>query len=142
MNHIVSVLQDQFGISSLGDSILIKSSKEKLWLTNRDVLDVDFSKMRVETIGFYFGKIEKQGIRLSIEGSQIVGEKATKNIIDIDEKQLFMWLRGFDLGIRCESDYVLLRCGNDFVGCGKRKTDGILNFIPKDRRIKSLRKRD
>ena len=137
--RIVSLLNEQFGFSSLGDFILIRSGKERLWLTNRDVLETDFSRMRVETIGLYFGTTEKDGIRLSIEGSQIVGKQASRNVIDIDEKQLFMWLRGFDLDIPCESDYVLLRHKNDFVGCGKRKSGGILNFIPKDRRIKSLK---
>jgi NOL1/NOP2/fmu family ribosome biogenesis protein len=138
---IVSVLNEQFGVSSIGDFILIKSGKGKLWLTNREVLKTDFSKMRVETIGFRFGKIENDGIRLSIEGSQLVGKKATKNVVEINNEQLFMWLRGFDLDIPCESKYVLLKHGNDFIGCGKKKSDGILNFIPKERRIRSLREK-
>jgi NOL1/NOP2/fmu family ribosome biogenesis protein len=138
-DEIASVLNKQFGFRSFGDLILIRGGSDKLWITNREVLDIDFSKTRVETIGLYFGKVENGAIRLSIEGSQIVGKQANKNIIEINQEQLFMWLRGFDLEIPCESTYVLLKYKNDFVGCGKRKVDGILNFVPKDRRIRSLK---
>ena len=139
-DEIGSILNDQFGFNSFEDLIIVKAGNNKIWITNREILETDFSKIRTETLGLYFGKIEYDGIRLSIEGSQIVGKQAKKNIVNITEDQLFMWLRGFDLEIQCESTYVLLKYKSDFVGCGKKKENGILNFIPKDRRIRSLKK--
>lgn len=138
-DEILSVLNKQFGFKSFDDLVLIKGGNNKIWISNRDVLETDFSKIRTETLGLYFGKIENDGIRLSIEGSQIVGKQAKKNIVDINKDQLFIWLRGFDLDIQCDSIYVLLRYKDYFVGCGKKRDNGILNFIPKERRIRSLK---
>lgn len=85
--------------------------------------------------GIYFGTIEKDGFRLSIEGSYIVGRKAKKGVVKVDRDQVFLWMKGEDI----EGDikgYVILKWGNYYLGCGKGNGKIIKNFIPKNRRIK------
>jgi NOL1/NOP2/fmu family ribosome biogenesis protein len=42
----------------------------------------------------YFGRVEIDGIRLSIEGSFLVGPKATKNVITLDDERARRYLSG------------------------------------------------
>ncbi|WP_297500764.1 hypothetical protein, partial [Thermococcus sp.] len=42
--------------------------------------------------GVYFGRIESDGIRLTIEGSFLVGPKATKNVVELDDERARRYL--------------------------------------------------
>ena len=85
----------------------------------------------------YFCEHDKTGIRLSIEGSRIVGPKAAKNIVELDEEQVRNWFKGGDLELECKdcSGFVILKHKNDFLGTGKYKEGKILNYVSKTRRI-------
>lgn len=85
--------------------------------------------------GIYFGKIEKDGLRLSIEGSFIVGRVARKGIVEISEEEAMRWLKGENLDREFEG-YCILKWGEYFLGCGKGNGKKILNFVPKDRRLR------
>lgn len=91
--------------------------------------------------GIYFGKIEKDGLRLSIEGSFIVGRVAKKGIVELSEEETTKWLSGEDLDIPIEG-YCILKWEDYFLGCGKGNGKKILNFVPKDRRLHSEVKRE
>ena len=75
-------------------------------------------------------------LRLSIEGSQLIGKAAKKNVVEISDCQVKKWLFGNDIeiGTACEG-FVIVRNKNDFLGTGKIKDGVLLNFIPKTRRI-------
>lgn len=93
--------------------------------------DLELKKV---TEGIYFGKLEKDGLRLSIEGSFIVGKVAKKGIVELNEEEAIKWLKGENIDIAYEG-YCILKWGNYFLGCGKGNGKKILNFIPKDRRL-------
>ena len=85
----------------------------------------------------YFCDLEN-GIRLSIEGSQIIGPKATKNVVEINDEQVKQWLKGEDLEIEDKNNYsgfVIIKNKNDFLGTGKIKDNKILNYVNKGRRV-------
>ena len=89
--------------------------------------------------GIYFGTIERDGLRLSIEGSYIVGKVAKKGILEVNEEKAIEWMKGKDI----DGDvigYVILKWGNYYLGCGKGNGNRIRNFIPKNRRIKNSKK--
>ncbi|MEM4279871.1 MAG: hypothetical protein QXP28_05490 [Archaeoglobaceae archaeon] len=94
--------------------------------------------LRVKKVseGLYFGKIEKDGLRLSIEGSFIVGRVAKKGVVKIGEEEAMKWLRGEDLEIPYRG-YCILKWRDYFLGCGKGNGKKILNFVPKDRRLRN-----
>ncbi|MHA1208383.1 MAG: methyltransferase RsmF C-terminal domain-like protein [Candidatus Freyarchaeota archaeon] len=86
--------------------------------------------------GVYFGRLEKDGLRLTIEGAQLIGETAKKNVIELDYDEAVKWMRGEDFQLESEyQGYVVLKWKNYFLGCGKLKNGVVKNFVPKDRRI-------
>ncbi len=130
-------LMQQWGAELDKSFVFLLSNKEKLYIANADISMIDFSKVRVDTIGLYVCTVDDKSIRLSIEGSQLIGPKATKNVVDIDDDELDDWFGGRDIErtVKECSGPVIVRHNADFVGCGKMTAKGILNFVPKTRRI-------
>lgn len=140
IKKILNWLKEQYGIKELKiDKAFLKSTKDKIYLVTKKISELETKSLRINLLGLYFAKEEENGIRLSIEGSQMIGPKATKNVIELDEQQISEWIRGQD--ITCEADtkgFVLVKHKNDFYGTGNYKEGKILNYVPKDRRIKRL----
>lgn len=135
IKEISALLKNQFE-ATFDFPVLLKNSKEKLYVINRDISRIDFKKLKIDAMGLYFGEIKKGELRLSIEGSQLVGPNAKKNVVEIDDKLARLWLKGYDIPIKTDlKGYVILKNNKDFLGCGKVAENRILNFVPKTRRI-------
>lgn len=132
-------LKKQFQIEDLNLSYIFLTNQEgKIYITSQEIAKIDLAKLRINNIGLYFAKIEDDGIRLSIEGSQLIGKKVNKNTIELDIGESKLWFLGNDLDYNGnEKGYVILKHENDFLGCGKIKNNKILNYIDKGRRIKT-----
>lgn len=125
--------------------VILQSSKNKIYLLSRDFAKVDDKKLRIDSAGLYFGEIMKNDeLRLSIEGSQLIGPIAKKNVVELDDEETRLWLRGDDIEKELKTKgFVILKSRNketgryDFVGCGKYKAEEkkILNYVPKTRRV-------
>ena len=85
----------------------------------------------------YFGRIESDGIRLTIEGSFLVGPKATKNVIELDDERARRYLAGESVEVD-ENLYgwFILRWRSYFLGSAKAKGGKLLNYVPKERRLR------
>lgn len=113
-----------------------QSNKNNLFVLSKDITKIDPGKLRINSVGLYIGEFKKGEIRLSIEGSQLIGPHAKKNIVELDKNELRLWLRGEDLIKEVkEEGYVIIKSNTDFVGCGRIKEGKILNFVPKARRL-------
>ena len=116
----------------------IKDQKDKIYLINKEFANINLDQLRINNLGLYFGTISKGNLRLSIEGSQLVGPKATKNILELNDKQVKEWLKGEDVNIESElTGFLIIKNNKDYLGCGKIIENKLLNFIPKGRRIKT-----
>jgi len=136
INQILNNLKDFYGIKELKlDYAFLQNNKFKIYLVSKDFKKIK-TNLRINGLGLYFLNISK-GLRLSIEGSQIIGKEATKNIHKITDKELEEWLRGNDLDCKDLQKYQLIKNKNDFYGVGLATNDKLKNFIPKYRRIKS-----
>ncbi|MCS7097532.1 MAG: hypothetical protein NZ922_00910 [Candidatus Methanomethyliaceae archaeon] len=94
-------------------------------------LELNFVRM-----GIHFGTLEEDGLRLSIEGSFIVGKVAKKNIIELSDEDAIKWLKGENLEVNKElKGYYIIKWMEYFLGCGKALNGKLINFVPKDRRI-------
>lgn len=134
--RILKQLNMQFGYSEKPDFVFLQSNKDKIYVINRDIERIDLDKLRINAMGLYFATIMNEGIRLSIEGSQIVGPKAKKNILEIRDLAFEIWLKGLDFIVATDlKGFVLVKHGDDFVGCGKVKEKTLLNYVPKGRRL-------
>lgn len=123
-----------------GFVVLITSKEKKIWIASKDVFKKDLKKLRINSIGLYFGRFDKNKIRLSIEGAQIVGKDAKRNVCEIED--FWSFIRGFDVKpkkkIKCSDEYVIVKYKGDVLGIGKLKNDTLKNILPKSRRIISL----
>ena len=133
-------LQKQFGIQKLPDKI-IQIGKERLRLFTGDFTEKELEKLskitHIEGIGLYIAKQENDGIRLSIEGAQILKSQIKENIFELNDSQLKEWLSGTDLQIKTgKKGIFIIKYQNDFLGSGKISEQKISNFMPKRRRIK------
>ena len=136
---LLKKIEGQYGISSLKiNYIFLKNNENKIFVINKNLKNVNLENIRINSIGLYFCRLENE-LRLTIEGSQIIGPFAKKNVIDISEDQSSEWLAGNDLeNIKEHYDesFVIIRNKKDFIGTGKYKDGKILNYVPKERRIK------
>ncbi len=138
--RIIKLLNQQFGIRNvpftmarLGKERIIIFSGE---LSDREILNID-EVAHIEGIGLYFAKEEMDGMRLSIEGSQLLKEQITKNIFELDEKQAEQWMMGSEINIKTEKrGFFIMKFKDDFLGTGKISAEKISNFVPKARRLK------
>ena len=137
--RIIEQLNEQFGITDL-PYLVIQFGKEKLRLYTGNLSKEELyyldNEIRIENIGLYFAKYEDVGIRLTIDGVQLLKSQITKNILELDDNQANQWLKGNDLDIKEERGWKILKHKNEFLGCGKSTGERITNFMPKERRIK------
>jgi NOL1/NOP2/fmu family ribosome biogenesis protein len=141
IRKLENLLKKNYGARIKFKDKIFKTSEEKIWLISKEALEFDFSKVRVNSAGLYFGKLKRnEKIQLSVEGAQLVGKKARKNIAIIDEENLKKFLQGFDFSaqklIDCDiNNFILIKYGEDFVGTGILRENYIENILPKARRI-------
>ena len=136
---IVRELNEQFGINEI-PYLLIQAGREKMKafsgsLSKEEIMEISRA-IRVEFIGLYLLKKE-QDYRLSFDATQILSNQLTKNIVDINEEQYNLWIRGYDLDIETPTGTVIIRFNDDFFGCGKSSGSKIYNYVPKERRLKT-----
>lgn len=139
-------LQEQFGYSgTLEYEFFLNENKQKYFILSVDAAAFDTDGMRVETYGLYLARGMPDGLRLTIEGSQLIGPESTKGILELDDTQHDLWMRGNDLIVSDELEgWLLLKHNDDFVGCGKvvkkdiggKKEVTLHNYIPKARYVR------
>ena len=138
IKQILKLIENQWNVKLNPDYAFLRNNKNRIFIINKDIEKIELERLRINSIGIYFCEIDN-GIRLSIEGSQIIGPKASKNIAEITEEQVKQWLKGEDLEIENKennySGFLIIKHNNDFLGTGKYKENKILNYVGKSRRI-------
>jgi NOL1/NOP2/fmu family ribosome biogenesis protein len=128
-------LKEQFGnVFNFKEYIVFQTPKDRIYIVNRDFSELDFSKVKINNIGLYFLSIVKDGLRFSIEGSQLF--EAKKNILELDKDNFEKWMVGNDLNLEVERGYFIVKYKDEFLGCGKSNGEKIFNYVPKERRVK------
>lgn len=134
--EIFRMLEEQFGVKDPLDYVFLENNKEKIFIVSPAFGKINEKELRINNVGMYFAAREKDGLRLSVEGSQLV--KATKNVIEVDKMQAHQWLKGEDIAIEGNNGYVLVRYKKDMLGCGHVKNNILKNMVPKERRLHSI----
>lgn len=131
------MLEEKFGFSFGKEYEFFENNKGKVYLINKDVRKLDFNSLKIDSIGLYIGRMQKDGFRPSIEGSQLLGKKAKKNVFELTLEQRYEWMTGKDLEVEGEEDrIVLVKYKEDFLGAGKIRGGELLNSVPKARRLR------
>ncbi|MBN1792639.1 hypothetical protein JW826_03060 [Candidatus Woesearchaeota archaeon] len=116
----------------LGDSDLIREGKDR--------------ELRIDRAGIKIGTESLGGVRLNIEGSQILGPRCSKHVLEIDASHLGPLVKGEDFllsddelsQVKDEKGLFLLRLRGDFLGSAVVKDGKLLNHLSKNRRVKNL----
>ena len=133
---ILELIKKQWGCDFKEDYAFLQNKDGKVFIVNKDIAKIDFKKIRINSVGLYFAEVRNNEIRLSIEGSQIIGPKAKENIIELNEKEAREWLKGFDIDKEINAEnFVIIKHNNDYLGTGKVRNNKIFNFVPKTRRL-------
>jgi NOL1/NOP2/fmu family ribosome biogenesis protein len=138
IKEILNLIEDQWNAKLKLNHAFLRNSRDRIFIVNKDIQKIELDKLRINSIGSYFCETRSSEIRLSIEGSQIVGLNATKNVVEINEDQTKQWLKGEDLDIEGNFEgFVIIKHNNDFLGTGKYRSGEILNYVSKSRRVNS-----
>jgi len=133
IKSILRKIQERYDTDKLENDYIFFSNKEgKVYIINKEVSKV---KNRLASHGMYFCKYEKDGIRLSIEGSMLI-KKPKQNVIKLNEKQFQDWMEGMDIDIEDKQGYFLLEYNGMIMGCTKGNKKNLRNFVPKHRRTR------
>src|SRR3989344_7937064 len=122
LKPIFAFMKDQWGFDEKLELAFFITNKDRIHVINRAIGQIDFSKLRINSMGLYFGEMRNDELRLSIEGSQLVGPNASKNIIELNSEERKQWLQGQDIDKVCDANgFAIIKAGADFIGCGKYK---------------------
>jgi NOL1/NOP2/fmu family ribosome biogenesis protein len=146
---IINELKELYGFLGEIEGALLLSSKQKLYLVTKDLALIEKKEeqeLRIDSAGLYIGRIEADGIRLSIEGSQLIGPHSDKHVLEIDEEHLEHWVKGEDFmlseseqeKISNEEGFFIIKFGNDYMGCAQIKKGNVRSLVSKERRLKVL----
>lgn len=137
ISRILNKIKEQFDIKEINFDYGILQNKEgKLFLISKDINKISLNKLRINELGLYFANIDKE-LRLTIEGSQLLGKLAKKNIHEINKEQAYSWMSGNNLPCNKEfKGFVIIKYEDNYLGSGKWKDNIVINYIPRERRIK------
>ncbi|MBS3172515.1 hypothetical protein J4438_02970 [Candidatus Woesearchaeota archaeon] len=135
IKQILSQIEEQFGCLLKEDYVFLEGPEERIYITTKQFLNIDLTKLRVNNIGLYFGTKEKQGFRLSIEGTELLNSPK-KNVIELNDEDFKAYMAGENLRLENSDGYKILKYKNHFVGCGKLSKNTLYNYLPKQRRAK------
>jgi NOL1/NOP2/fmu family ribosome biogenesis protein len=146
---IIDCLKEQYGFSGTIEGSLLTNKDQKIFLITPDIAQISRDQdkeLRVDAAGLYIGRIEINGIRLSMEGSQLIGPHSKKHVLEIDEEHLEHWVKGEDFTLSekeqkktgNEDGFFIIKFGNDYMGCGQIKNNNLRSLVSKERRLKNL----
>src|SRR3989344_1487288 len=121
VKKITEMIKEQFGLqeSPIKDLIFLKRGDGRIYLAADDIRKLTPLPPYPNSLGMYFGFEEKNGFRLSLEGAQIIGPHAKKQVLELNEEQLKEWFNGQNLKTESiDKGFTLLKRKNDYVGCG------------------------
>ncbi|MCL7398279.1 MAG: hypothetical protein LZ165_04435 [Thaumarchaeota archaeon] len=133
-----TLLERQYGAEDFSDKVLIQAGEGKIRLTTSDTIKVAEKMRGVQSLGLYIAKIEGQEVVLSIEGSQILCNKITRNRIELTEEQAKLWMEGAPIQLDkfTAVKYVVAFYKHLCLGCGRVSADGkVYPQVPKWRRL-------
>lgn len=141
IKKILRILEEQFGYSGKLDYAFFLGSKNRLYILSKDFARFDEKKVRIASLGLYFGELKEDTIRLSVEASQLLGPHCTRNIVEITPSEEKRWMFGESLSAENQKEhkgFMIVRCGKDYLGCTSFTRGELLNFVPKSRYIGTL----
>ncbi|RSN77785.1 MAG: hypothetical protein DSO07_06015 [Thermoproteota archaeon] len=134
IDEFIAWFKDRFGgdISHLKDFLII-SGEKRIRMISPESREIN-GAIR----GIYIAKITPFGFSLSIEGSQILGKYARKNVVNLSKEVALMWMKGEDIPLgdhSMEKGTVMVKYKWVFMGSGYFDGQKVRNYVPGERRL-------
>jgi NOL1/NOP2/fmu family ribosome biogenesis protein len=139
--ELLQKLEDRYGYTGSFDYAIFRNTEGKHYLANRAIEEYLDRGLYLERVGVYMFQDQHGELRFTIEGSQLVGPHSTRGIVELTPAQRDQWMLGKDIVLDQEGQeglaqiFYLVRCGEDWLGCGKAKNGVLLNYVPKERYV-------
>ena len=138
IKEILKLIKSQWDSKIEIDYAFLQDKLNNIYIAKREFASFPLEKIRMHKIGLNIGQIYNNQFIATIEGSQLIGPKAKKNILKITKHESRDWLRGENLTSKEKlKGLVLIKHNNDFFGTGKINNKEVINLLPKSRRLKS-----
>ena len=126
----------EYGVSLKGNYAFLLNEKDRLFVVHKDISKINLDNLRIDKIGLNLGEYKNDQIRLSKEGTAFFMENSDgepNNIVDLSKEETTLYFEGLDLvkDLKGEDRTIILRYGNDVLGCARYKEGKILNFMQK-----------
>ncbi len=136
---LLTQLNEQFGVSEI-PRVLFETGKEKVRgfsgdLTIDELYSLD-KIANVEFMGLYLFKQELGYLRIGFDGALLLKGQFSKNVAELTESQVLEWMNGKNLQMSLARGIYVVKCGEDVFGCGISDGHNLINFVPKERRIR------
>jgi len=152
-NGILDKIQEEYNlqedkIKELLEGQFFYSGKNKIryFSGNIDLVNIPSfqKKLKVQNIGIYFLNLESKKSRFSFNFSTLFGKYARKNFVVLSEKQEKSWFLGIDIHLFeeqkniLENGFIIVKSlDNLVIGMGNYFGEDLINFLPKDKRVRS-----
>ncbi len=137
-----------YGIKKL-PYLLTRSGKEKIRgysgnLSTDEIIKIN-QEVSIELLGIYLFHDYHGDMRLSFDAIYALKDQITENVITLDDKQAEEYLKGRDINLTKEDKekwkteskgFKIIKHKDEFIGTGKLIEDRIVNYMPKERRLR------
>lgn len=128
----------QYGITVPPHYRILRSGRKKLRLLSEKAFELFSQLPYTVTAGLYLGEYSRNAVRLSMDGAQILGQFATRNVVTLNKYQAANWLQGESINYKDERrGYVIVKEKDKILGCGRLSNGVLHSFVPKVRRPKT-----
>lgn len=137
MKKIIKYFKEEFGIDEeVFKGYEFYEYKNSIYLMTKEAKDFDLEG-KVIRKGIRIARLVRNGIKPTIDGIQIFGRYAKKNIIHLEEEDLKKILLGKDLHLELDipNGYKILFYKNYPIGVCYFRDKKLKNQIPRSRRI-------
>ena len=137
IKQILQQIENQFDCGIKEEYLFLKNpKKDRVYITTPEYKETPKESLKINNIGLYFGTIEKEGFRLSIEGSELL-DNPKKNLLELSDEEFEAYMAGENLRVDIEEKaYKIIKYKNKFIGSGKLSNKTLFNYVPKQRRAK------
>gem|GEM_PF-4633354 len=140
--QLLQKMEKQCGkVIDFGENVFGMDSEE-VYLMTREV--ASFVKhyglqLRIRKAGSMFARFDGKAFVFSVEGSEKLAEICLDKIVKISEEEVEQWMHGEDIPAE-EKEWAFVQFKDAVFGMGKIEDGKVQNSLPKERRIKSLRR--
>ena len=127
------VLKD-FGVFSEGDYAFLINENGRVFIVNKEIDQIDLTKLRIDKMGLYFAEYKNTQVRLSKEGAAFLAQFGKlKHLLELSSEEVERYFQGEELKKDLGEDgkWLILSFEKNILGCAKYKDGVILNFLPK-----------